>query len=63
MCMASLQARKWMVLLKNCRIFLFTFYKTKLATAKHEKGAGAGTSKQPLIFGNHNLLLQADSTS
>lgn len=31
-----------------------TFHKTELATAKHGKGAVAGTSKQPLISGNHN---------
>lgn len=33
--------------LTKCRIFPFAFYKTKLAPAKHENGASAGTSKQP----------------
>lgn len=61
MCTASLWGGKRMFFGSQAAGFPFNLYKTELATAKHGKGAAAGTSKQPLISGNHNY--RADSTS
>lgn len=56
--MAILQGEKWMGLVNKLQNFPLHLLQTKLATAKPEKGVGAGTSKQTL-----NLVMTATAPS